>query len=353
MVPVCCGSSTPSAFPNLCATSRLLRSYILSNVSSARVTHSGPVGEPVEFLLISLAAVVGYVLLSFRVLKQYERAVVFFLGRYTQTRGPGLIVLPLGFFRMKRVSLRIVALDVPPQDVITRDNISVKVNAVLYFRVSEPSLAIMEIQDYLYATLQLAQTTLLSVLGQVELDELLADRRKVNELLKQIIDERTDFWGIEISAVEIKDVLLPEGMRRAIARQAEAERERRAKVINAQGELQASEALAQAARVLQSQPASIQLRYLQTVTEIAAENNSTTIFPIPIDLLPPFFHRAADSATAATPAATAVPAPQVPVALPSPSSADAAADFRIEPERQPQPTEPASDTRRGASRSTL
>jgi regulator of protease activity HflC (stomatin/prohibitin superfamily) len=196
----------------------------------------------------------------------------------------------------------------------------------------------MEIQDYLFATGQLAQTTLLSVLGQVELDELLADRRKVNELLKQIIDERTDFWGIEISAVEIKDVQLPEGMRRAIARQAEAERERRAKVINAQGELQASETLAQAARMLQSQPASIQLRYLQTVTEIAAENNSTTIFPIPIDLLKSFMPRGADATAAVTttteplvePRATpALPPADVPAVLPASTAAD------IEPTRRP------------------
>ena len=217
-----------------------------------------------EALLIPLALAAAYVLGSLRVLKQYERGVVFFLGRYTGTRGPGLAFIPLFLARMKPVSLRIVALDVPPQDVITRDNISVKVNAVLYFRVQEPSLAVLEIQDYLYATGQLAQTTLLSVLGQVELDELLADRRKVNELLREIIDERTDFWGVEISAVEIKDVQLPDGMRRAIARQAEAERERRAKVINAQGELQASETLAEAARVLQTQPASLQLRCLNS-----------------------------------------------------------------------------------------
>jgi regulator of protease activity HflC (stomatin/prohibitin superfamily) len=291
-----------------------------------------------EFLLIALVAAAAYGLGSFRVLRQYERAVVFFLGRYTETTGPGLVFLPLGFYRMKRVSLRIVALDVPAQDVITRDNISVKVNAVLYFRVSDPALAVMEIQDYLFATGQLAQTTLLSVLGQVELDELLADRRKVNELLKQIIDERTDFWGIEISAVEIKDVQLPEGMRRAIARQAEAERERRAKVINAQGELQASETLAQAARMLQSQPASIQLRYLQTVTEIAAENNSTTIFPIPIDLLKSFMPRGADATAAVTttteplvePRATpALPPADVPAVLPASTAAD------IEPTRRP------------------
>jgi regulator of protease activity HflC (stomatin/prohibitin superfamily) len=285
----------------------------------------------VEILLISVAAVAAYALASVRVLRQYERAVVFFLGRYTQTKGPGPVLLPLGFYRMKRVSLRIVAVDVPAQDVITRDNISVKVNAVLYFRVADPALAIMEIQDYLYATGQLAQTTLLSVLGQVELDELLADRRKVNDLLKQIIDERTDFWGIEISAVEIKDVQLPEGMRRAIARQAEAERERRAKVISAQGELQASETLAQAARMLQSQPASIQLRYLQTVTEIAAENNSTTIFPIPIDLLRAFVPRADDSAAAAT----TLPPAEVPRVIAPPTPADAVADFSVKAEKQP------------------
>jgi regulator of protease activity HflC (stomatin/prohibitin superfamily) len=188
----------------------------------------------------------------------------------------------------------------------------------------------MEIQDYLYATGQLAQTTLLAVLGQVELDELLADRRKVNDLLKQIIDEKTDFWGVEVAAVEIKDVLLPEGMRRAIAKQAEAERERRAKIINAQGELQASETLAQAARMLQSQPASIQLRYLQTVTEIAAENNSTTIFPIPIEMLRPFFQRADDSIAAKTPEGAGLPPATAPSALAPSNPADALPQFRIE-----------------------
>jgi len=227
------------------------------------------------------------------ILREYERGVVFRLGRLDPTpRGPGLVFVMYPIEKMVKVSLRTVTLDVPPQDVITRDNVSVKVNAVLYFRVMEPSLAIIEVQNYLQATAQLAQTTLLSVLGQLELDELLADRRKVNDTLKQIIDERTDFWGIEVSAVEIKDVVLPEKMRRAIARQAEAERERRAKVISAQGELQASGTLAEAARILQMQPASIQLRYLQTVTEIASENNSTTIFPLPIDLLTPFMTRA-------------------------------------------------------------
>jgi regulator of protease activity HflC (stomatin/prohibitin superfamily) len=259
----------------------------------------------VDLLLLIPIAAVLYLAGSVRILRQYERGVVFFLGKYTSTKGPGVAFVPLGLTHMKRVSLRIVAMDIPAQDVITRDNISVKVNAVLYFRVLEPSLAIIEIQDYLYATGQMAQTTLLSVLGQVELDELLADRRKVNDILKQIIDERTDFWGIEVSAVEIKDVLLPDGMRRAIARQAEAERERRAKVISAQGELQASETLAQAARMLQSQPASLTLRYLQTLTEIAAENNTTTIFPIPIDFFKTFFQRADDAMAAPHP----VPAP--------------------------------------------
>jgi len=232
--------------------------------------------------------------------------------------------------------MRVVALDIPAQDVITRDNISVKVNAVLYFRVVDPSLAILEIQDYLFATAQLAQTTLLSVLGQVELDELLADRRKVNDILKQIIDERTDFWGIEVSAVEIKDVLLPDTMRRAIAKQAEAERERRAKVISAQGELQASETLAQAARMLQSEPASIQLRYLQTLTEVAAENNSTTIFPIPIDLFTPFLQRgaqlAAQAALSAQPVRSDLPAAAAPGILP-PAGAAAPVDTTRTPAR--------------------
>ncbi len=282
-----------------------------------------------EFFLIPLVLAAGYVLSSLRVLKQYERGVVFFLGKYTSTKGPGLVFIPTVLSRMKRVSMRVVAVDIPPQEVITRDNISVTVNAVLYFRVSDPALAIMEIQDYLYATGQLAQTTLLSVLGQVELDELLADRRKVNELLRQIIDERTDFWGVEISAVEVKDVQLPETMRRAIARQAEAERERRAKVISAQGELQASETLAEAARIMSTQPASLQLRYLQTVTEIAAENNSTTIFPIPIDMLTSFFRRASEPPSAPV----GVPAATTPASLPAPNAADAVSRTPDEPAR--------------------
>jgi regulator of protease activity HflC (stomatin/prohibitin superfamily) len=266
-----------------------------------------------DFLVPALAVAVIYSFMSLRVLRQYERGVSFFLGRFWGTKGPGLIFLPAGFASQKRVSLRIVALDIPPQDVITRDNVSVKVNAVLYMRVSEPSKAVLEIEDYHYATSQLAQTTLRSVLGEVELDELLSDREKINAVLKKIIDERTEAWGIEVSAVEVKDVDLPDQMKRAMARQAEAERERRAKVIAAQGELQASETLAQAAHNLAAEPSAIQLRYLQTVTEIAAENNSTTIFPIPIELFRPFLNQAA--AAAAKPIAPGEPAgPALPAA---------------------------------------
>jgi regulator of protease activity HflC (stomatin/prohibitin superfamily) len=243
-----------------------------------------------EILVGGLAVAVLYSFMSLRVLRQYERGVTFFLGRYWGTKGPGVIFLPAGFAGQKRVSLRIVALDIPPQDVITRDNVSVKVNAVLYMRVADPAKAVIEIEDYLYATSQLAQTTLRSVLGEVELDELLSDREKINAVLKKIIDERTDQWGIAVSAVEVKDVDLPDQMKRAMARQAEAERERRAKVIAAQGELQASETLAQAAHTLATEPTAFQLRYLQTVIEIAAENNSTTIFPVPIELFRPFLN---------------------------------------------------------------
>jgi regulator of protease activity HflC (stomatin/prohibitin superfamily) len=250
-----------------------------------------------DFLIPALTVAVVYSFMSLRVLRQYERGVAFFLGRFWGTKGPGLIFLPAGFSSQKRVSLRISAVDIPPQDVITRDNVSVKVNAVLYMRVSEPAKAVLEIEDYMYATSQLAQTTLRSVLGEVELDELLSDREKINAVLKKIIDERTEAWGIEVSAVEVKDVDLPDQMKRAMARQAEAERERRAKVIAAQGELQASETLAQAARQLATEPSALQLRYLQTVTEIAAENNSTTIFPIPIELFRPFLNQVASQAT--------------------------------------------------------
>jgi regulator of protease activity HflC (stomatin/prohibitin superfamily) len=232
-----------------------------------------------------VAGALLYLLSGLKVLREYERAVYFFLGRSWGAKGPGLIFLPPLFAKMQKVSLRVMALDIPPQDVITRDNISLKVNAVLYMRVRDTVKAVIGVENYLYATSQLAQTTLRSVLGETQLDELLANRDKINAILKQIIDTRTEEWGIEVAAVEVKDVDLPPEMKRAMARQAEAERERRAKVINAEGELQASEKLAQAARIIGQEPAALQLRYLQTVNEIASENNSTTFFPIPIDLM--------------------------------------------------------------------
>jgi regulator of protease activity HflC (stomatin/prohibitin superfamily) len=241
-----------------------------------------------ELLTGILVGIGAYLFAGLRVLREYERGIYFFLGRSWGAKGPGLIFLPPILTRMQKISLRVMAIDVPPQDVITRDNISIKVNAVLYMHVRDPEKAVLSVENYLYATSQLAQTTLRSVLGETELDELLASREKINKILKDIIDTRTDAWGIEVTAVEVKDVDLPTEMKRAIARQAEAERERRAKVINAEGELQASEKLAEAARIIGAQPAAIQLRYLQTVNEIASENNSTTIFPIPIDLFKPF-----------------------------------------------------------------
>ena len=258
-------------------------------------------------VLLGILAGVGFYLFSgLRVLREYERAVYFFLGRSWGAKGPGLIYLPPLFARMQKVSLRVMALDIPPQDVITRDNISIKVNAVLYMRVKDPVKAVIGVENYLYATSQLAQTTLRSVLGETELDELLANREKINAILKKIIDQRAEDWGVEVSAVEVKDVDLPPEMKRAMARQAEADRERRAKVINAEGELQASEKLAQAAAVIGREPAAIQLRFLQTVTEIASENNSTTIFPVPLDLfkgvMEAVTRRPAEAAAAAPPA---------------------------------------------------
>jgi len=251
----------------------------------------------IEWVLPTAAFLAVSVISSLRILREYERGVVFRLGRLVAPKGPGLIFLvPFGVERMIKVPLRIVTLDIPPQDVITRDNVSIKVNAVLYFRVRDPIKATVIIQDYLFATSQFAQTTLRSVVGQAELDQLLAEREHFNQILQKIIDEGTDPWGIDVVAVEIKDIDLPQEMRRAMARQAEAERERRAKVINAQGEVQASEMLAQAARVMGQEPAALQLRFLQTVTEIAAENNSTTLFPLPMDLFRPFLEGAAAAA---------------------------------------------------------
>jgi len=251
--------------------------------------------QVIPMIFVIIAAV--YVLAtSARILREYERAVIFRLGRVAKAiiniggegNGPGLIILIPLLDRMVKVSLRTVTMDVPPQDVITKDNVSLKVNAVIYFRVIDPDRAIIQVEDYLFATSQIAQTTLRSVLGQSELDELLAERDRINQRLQQIIDEHTDPWGIKVTAVEIKLVDLPQEMQRAMAKQAEAEREKRAKIIHAEGELQASEKLAQAGRIMASEPVTIQLRYLQTLTEIATEKNSTIIFPIPIDILKTF-----------------------------------------------------------------
>jgi regulator of protease activity HflC (stomatin/prohibitin superfamily) len=243
--------------------------------------------------LIIILVVLVLLKMSIYVLREYERGVVFRLGRLVGVRGPGLILIIPFFDRLVRVSLRIVAMDVPPQDVVTKDNVSVKVNAVVYYRVFEPDKAIVEVQDYNYATSQLSQTTLRSVIGGAELDELLSARDKINQELQSILDRQTDSWGIKVSAVEVKHVDLPDTMQRAIAKQAEAERERRAKVIHAEGELQASEKLSRAASVLSSEPTSIQLRFLQTLSEIAVEKNSTIVFPVPIDLVEHFMKRLA------------------------------------------------------------
>jgi regulator of protease activity HflC (stomatin/prohibitin superfamily) len=238
------------------------------------------------FWLLAFAAVALYLFASIKILNEYERAVVFRLGKLlSQPKGPGVVLVFPPIDRMMRVSLRTIVMDVPPQDVITRDNVSVKVNAVVYFRVMDPRRAIVEVESYHYATSQLAQTTLRSVLGQVELDDLLSQREKLNQQLQHILDQRTDVWGIKVSSVEVKHVDLPPDMQRAMARQAEAEREKRAKIIHAEGELEASAKLGQAAAVIAQEPVTITLRYLQTLTEIAAEKNSTIVFPLPIELL--------------------------------------------------------------------
>jgi regulator of protease activity HflC (stomatin/prohibitin superfamily) len=237
-------------------------------------------------VLIVVAIVLFWILSSIKILNEYERAVVFRLGKLLpQPKGPGITLVFAPIDRMVRVSLRTIVMDVPPQDVITRDNVSVKVNAVVYFRVMDPRRAIVEVESYHYATSQLAQTTLRSVLGQVELDDLLAQRERLNHELQRILDQQTDPWGIKVSAVEVKHVDLPADMQRAMARQAEAEREKRAKIIHAAGELEASEKLRQAASVIATEPITVTLRYLQTLTEIATEKNSTIIFPLPIELI--------------------------------------------------------------------
>lgn len=243
------------------------------------------------FWLVILALLVVIIASAVRMLYEYERGVVFRLGRFAGVKGPGLRFIIPGIDRMVKVSLRTVAMDVPPQDVITKDNVSIKVNAVLYFRVVGPEKALIEVENYLYATSQLAQTSLRSVLGQSELDDLLAHRDQINQHLQELLDKQTDPWGVKISNVEIKHVDLPTEMQRAMARQAEAERERRSKVIHAEGEFQASQKLADAAKIISGEQGALQLRFLQTLTEVSAEKNSTIIFPVPLDLVRPFLER--------------------------------------------------------------
>jgi len=250
----------------------------------------GITGLPSGFMFLIIFLVI-LAASAIKILREYERGVIFRLGRLIGAKGPGLFFIIPGIDKMLRISLRTVTMDVPPQDVITRDNVSIKVNAVVYFRVIDPNRAVVEVENYLYATSQLAQTTLRSVVGQAELDELLSQREKINMTLQDILDKHTEPWGIKVSLVETKQVDLPEEMRRAIARQAEAERERRAKIIHAEGEAQAAQKLAEAANVLGVNPAALQLRFLQTLTEVATEKNSTTIFPVPIDLLTPFLKK--------------------------------------------------------------
>jgi regulator of protease activity HflC (stomatin/prohibitin superfamily) len=245
--------------------------------------------QPTLMTLVFFVIMAFYILSSaIKILKEYERGVVFRLGRTIPLKGPGLVLIWPIIDKLVKVSLRTVTMDVPPQDIITRDNITVKVNAVLYFRPVDPIKAITEVEDFYYATSQMAQTTLRSILGQSQLDDLLTNREQLNADLQKVIDMQTEPWGVKVSAVEVKNVDLPQEMLRAIAKQAEAERERRAKVIHAEGEFQASQKLADAAKIISSQPATLQLRFLQTLTEIATEKNSTIIFPVPIDLIAPF-----------------------------------------------------------------
>ena len=245
----------------------------------------GPISALLAFVVLLFIIVLAN---AVRVVREYERLVLFRLGRLKGERGPGLVLLWPIIDRAIKVGLRTVTMDVPPQDIITKDNVSVKVNAVIYFRVMDAAQAVVQVENFLYATSQIAQTTLRSILGQQELDELLSEREKLNQALQQVIDRQTEPWGIKVTTVEVKNVDLPQDMQRAIARQAEAERERRAKVINAEGEYQAAARLAEAAHVISTEPAALQLRYLQTLSEIATENNSTTIFPVPIDFLKAF-----------------------------------------------------------------
>lgn len=246
-----------------------------------------------DLAIILPAIVIGiaFFMSAIKVLREYERGVIFRLGRFIGVKGPGLILLLPGIDRMVKISLRTVAFDVPPQDVITRDNVSIKVNAVVYFRVVQPERAVIEVEDFLYATSQLAQTTLRSIMGESEMDEILSEREKINAHLQSVLDKQTDAWGIKVSVVEVKHIDLPQEMQRAMAKQAEAERERRAKVIRAEGEFQASAKLSEAAGVIEQHPVAIQLRWLQTLVEIAADKNSTILFPIPLELLKPFIDK--------------------------------------------------------------
>ena len=246
-------------------------------------------------IIVIAVLVIMFLASAIRILNEYERGVIFRLGRLIGSKGPGLVIIIPIIDKLQKVSLRLVTLDVPSQDVITRDNVSVKVNAVVYFRVMVPNQAIVEVENFLYATSQLAQTTLRSVCGQAELDELLAEREKINARLQEILDRQTDPWGIKVSNVEVKHIDLPDEMKRAMAKQAEAERERRAKVIHAEGEFQAATKLVMAADVMAPNPVTLQLRYLQTLREVASENNSTTLFPIPLDLIKPFLSKMGES----------------------------------------------------------
>jgi regulator of protease activity HflC (stomatin/prohibitin superfamily) len=253
-----------------------------------------PPNESVSLFLPGIVVVILVLFIlgnAIRILREYERGVIFRLGRLVGAKGPGLILLIPIVDKMVKVSLRTVTMDVPPQDIITRDNVTVKVSAVAYFRVLEPTKAIVDVEDYIYATSQISQTTLRSILGQVELDDLLSNREKINRELQAVIDQQTEPWGVKVSVVEVKNVDLPQDMQRAIGRQAEAERERRAKVIHAEGEMQAAEKINQAAAILGQTSVGIQLRYLQTLVEVASERNSTTIFPVPIDLFKPFMDK--------------------------------------------------------------
>ncbi|HWQ12804.1 MAG TPA: slipin family protein [Roseiflexaceae bacterium] len=257
-----------------------------------------PIGPSLLCFAVLLFALLMVALSAIKIVPEYERGVVFRLGRLVGARGPGLFFLIPVVERMVRVDLRVITMDVPTQEVITLDNVTIKVNAVLYFMVIDPQLAVVKVMDFIRATLQIAQTTLRSVVGQVELDELLARREAINERLQRIIDEQTEPWGVKVTIVEVKDVELPQSMQRAMAKQAEAEREKRAKIIHAEGEFQASKMLAEAAGVIAAQPVSLQLRYLQTLTEIAVEKNSTIVFPLPVDTIKLFMDTAAASANA-------------------------------------------------------